>query len=223
MIIGNGLIAKSFNKNKLFDDCLIFASGVSNSNITDEKEFKREENLLMENLSIDKPFIYFSSVFSSIIDNPYFNHKRDMENLIKNNHSNFYIFRMPQIIGNGGNVSNIINLFVNNILNNKKIEIWKDSERSIIDIDDVVSIIFYVVKNKSKNKIYNVSGIESISVIEIVKILEDILSKKSIIDFIDKKPTSLITNCVDIEDSINKLLIDRKDYTRKILKKYVKY
>ena len=223
MIIGNGLIAKSFNKNKLFDDCLIFASGVSNSNITDEKEFKREENLLMENLSIDKPFIYFSSVFSSIIDNPYFNHKRDMENLIKNNHSNFYIFRMPQIIGNGGNVNNIINLFVNNILNNKKIEIWKDSERSIIDIDDVVSIIFYVVKNKSKNKIYNVSGIESISVIEIVKILEDILSKKSIIDFIDKKPTSLITNCVDIEDSINKLLIDRKDYTRKILKKYVKY
>jgi nucleoside-diphosphate-sugar epimerase len=223
MIIGNGLIAKSFNKNKLFDDCLIFASGVSNSNITDEKEFKREENLLMENLSIDKPFIYFSSVFSSIIDNPYFNHKRDMENLIKSNHSNFYIFRMPQIIGNGGNVNNIINLFVNNILNNKKIEIWKDSERSIIDIDDVVSIIFYVVKNKSKNKIYNVSGIESISVIEIVKILEDILSKKSIIDFIDKKPTSLITNCVDIEDSINKLLIDRKDYTRKILKKYVKY
>ena len=73
------------------------------------------------------------------------------------------------------------------------------------------------------NKNYNVSGIESISVIEIVKILEDILSKKSIIDFIDKKPTSLITNCVDIEDSINKLLIDRKDYTRKILKKYVKY
>lgn len=223
MIIGSGLIAKSFSKNKLFDDYLIFASGVSNSNTTDENEFKREENLLIKNLSTDKPLIYFSSVFSSNIDNPYFNHKRDMENLIKNNHSNFYIFRMPQIIGNGGNVNNIINLFVSNILNNKRIEIWKDSERSIIDIDDVVGIISYVIKNKTNNKIYNVSGIESTSVIEIVKILEDILSKKSIISFIDKKSILPSSNCVEIEDSINDLSIDKKDYTKKILKKYVRY
>ena len=94
MIIGSGLIAKSFSKNKLFDDYLIFASGVSNSNTTDENEFKREENLLIKNLSTDKPLIYFSSIFSSSIDNPYFNHKRDMENLVKNSHSNFFIFRI---------------------------------------------------------------------------------------------------------------------------------
>jgi len=223
MVIGSGLIAKSFSKNKLFDDYLIFASGVSNSNTTDENEFKREENLLMKSLSTDKPLIYFSSIFSSSIDNPYFNHKRDMENLIKNNNSNFYIFRMPQIIGNGGNVNNIINLFVSNILNNKRIEIWKDSERSIIDIDDVVGIISYVIGNKTNNKIYNVSGIESTSVIEIVKILEDILSKKSIISFIDKKSILPSSNCLEIEDSINDLSIDRKDYTKKILKKYVRY
>jgi len=223
MVIGSGLIAKSFSKNKLFDDYLIFASGVSNSNTTDENEFKREENLLMKSLSTDKPLIYFSSIFSSSIDNPYFNHKRDMENLIKNNNSNFYIFRMPQIIGNGGNVNNIINLFVSNILNNKRIEIWKDSERSIIDIDDVVGIISYVIGNKINNKIYNVSGIESTSVIEIVKILEDILSKKSIISFIDKKSILPSSNCLEIEDSINDLSIDRKDYTKKILKKYVRY
>jgi UDP-2-acetamido-2,6-beta-L-arabino-hexul-4-ose reductase len=223
MVIGSGLIAKSFSKNKLFDNYLIFASGVSNSNTTDENEFKREENLLMKSLSTDKPLIYFSSIFSSSIDNPYFNHKRDMENLIKNNNSNFYIFRMPQIIGNGGNVNNIINLFVSNILNDKKIEIWKDSERSIVDIDDVVSIISYIIKNKPNNKIYNVSGIESTPVIEIVKILEDILSKKSIISFIDKKSILPSFNCVEIEDSINSLLIDKEDYTKKILKKYVKY
>jgi nucleoside-diphosphate-sugar epimerase len=223
MVIGSGLIAKSFSKNKLFDNYLIFASGVSNSNTTDENEFKREENLLMKSLSTDKPLIYFSSIFSSSIDNPYFNHKRDMENLIKNNNSNFYIFRMPQIIGNGGNVNNIINLFVSNILNDKKIEIWKDSERSIIDIDDVVGIISYVIKNKTNNKIYNVSGIESTPVIEIVEILEDILSKKSIISFIDKKSILPNSNCVEIEDSINSLLIDKEDYTKKILKKYVKY
>ncbi len=223
MIIGGGLIAKSFNKSKLFDDYLIFASGVSNSNTTDENEFKREENLLMKNLLIDKPLIYFSSIFSTSIDNPYFNHKVNMENLIKNNHSNFYIFRMPQIIGNGGNVNNIINLFISNILNDKKIEIWKDSERSIIDIDDVVSIISYIIKNKSNNRIYNISGIESIPVIEIVKILEDILSKKSIISFIDKKYILPSSNCIEIEYSINYLSIDKKDYTKKILKKYVRY
>jgi UDP-2-acetamido-2,6-beta-L-arabino-hexul-4-ose reductase len=223
MVIGNGLIAKSFSRSKLFDDYLIFASGVSNSNTTDENEFKREENLLVKNLSKDKPLIYFSSIFSSSIDNPYFNHKRNMENLIKNSHNNFYIFRMPQIIGNGGNANNIINLFVSNILNDKKIEIWKDSERSIVDIDDVVNIISYVIKNKPNNKIYNVSGVESIPVIEIVGIMEDILSKKSMIEFIDKKSTLVESNSIEIEDSINDLSIDRKDYTKKILKKYVRY
>ena len=41
MVIGNGQIAKFFNDFKNNQDILIFASGVSNSNCTNLKEFKR--------------------------------------------------------------------------------------------------------------------------------------------------------------------------------------
>jgi hypothetical protein len=55
MIIGNGLIAKSFKKKKnYFKNVIIFASGVSNSKNTNLKEFKREEKLVKKLLKKKK-------------------------------------------------------------------------------------------------------------------------------------------------------------------------
>ena len=48
MIVGNGLIAKSFLKKYGKDNnIIIFASGVSNSKETNPDNFKREEDLLV--------------------------------------------------------------------------------------------------------------------------------------------------------------------------------
>lgn len=43
MIIGNGQLAKAFQKSKLKDDTCIFASGVSNSSCTDERQFEKRK------------------------------------------------------------------------------------------------------------------------------------------------------------------------------------
>ena len=60
MIIGNGLIAKSFENYNL--DCIIFASGVSSSKEKSRDNFLREVNLLKETISNnpDKKIVYFS-------------------------------------------------------------------------------------------------------------------------------------------------------------------
>jgi hypothetical protein len=60
MIIGNGLIAKSFKKEKnYFKNVIIFASGVSNSKNTNLKEFKREEKLVKKLLKKKKKIYIF--------------------------------------------------------------------------------------------------------------------------------------------------------------------
>ena len=123
MVVGNGLVANAFKD--IDDKYIIFASGVSNSSNIDNNLFDRERQLIMQYQSTDKTLIYFSSIFSITSNSPYFEHKRNMENLIIENFKSYYIFRMPQIIGYGGNPNNIINLFVNKILDNDIITIWK--------------------------------------------------------------------------------------------------
>jgi len=83
MIIGNGLIASSFYRYDT-SDCVIFASGVSNSNDNNADNFKREKDLVTKVLSEnnDLKFIYFSSILAGITNNDYYNHKIDIENLI---------------------------------------------------------------------------------------------------------------------------------------------
>lgn len=192
MVVGNGLVANAFKD--IDDKYIIFASGVSNSSNIDNNLFDRERQLIMQYQSTDKTLIYFSSIFSITSNSPYFEHKRNMENLIIENFKSYYIFRMPQIIGYGGNPNNIINLFVNKILDNDIITIWKNSKRSIIDIKDVVDIVLYIIKNNQPNSIYNVSGIELMDVNIIVDILDSILLRKSNISLIDKDIESFIPN-----------------------------
>ena len=73
MIIGNGQLAKAFMNSDLeHKDLCIFASGVSNSNCTDPKEFERERDLLKVTLSENpgKKLIYFSSCALSASEYP---------------------------------------------------------------------------------------------------------------------------------------------------------
>jgi nucleoside-diphosphate-sugar epimerase len=221
MVVGNGLVANAFKD--IDDKYIIFASGVSNSSNIDNNLFDRERQLIMQYQSTDKTLIYFSSIFSITSNSPYFEHKRNMENLIIENFKSYYIFRMPQIIGYGGNPNNIINLFVNKILDNDIITIWKNSKRSIIDIKDVVDIVLYIIKNNQPNSIYNVSGIELMDVNIIVDILDSILLRKSNISLIDKDIESFIPNSYEVDKCIDALSIGKEGYTEKILRKYVKY
>ena len=118
MIIGDGLIATAFlEKYDKDKNIIIFASGVSNSQEINPSHFLREKKLLnkiiLENPNIK--FIYFSTILIGYKNNPYYTHKKEMEDLIKKTSTNYIIFRVPQLIGKTGNNNNLINSLVNTI------------------------------------------------------------------------------------------------------------
>jgi dTDP-4-dehydrorhamnose reductase len=143
-----------------------------------------------------------------------------MENLISENSNNFIIIRIPQIISNGGNQNNLINFLVNSIKNNYSLEIQKDVYRALIDVDDLKKVTLEVIKNFN-NKIFNFSKIESLKVINLCEMIFEILDfKVDIIEIPPKFNTPNLDNSPEIDNILEKL-IDKKNYTNKILKKYL--
>lgn len=109
MIIGNGMFANAL-RDIDSDAICFFASGVSVSTTKNVEEFNREERMLTETLDHigSKPFVYLSSCYAGFENNLYFKHKLNMEKIIKNRARNFYIFRLPQVVGYSGNKKNFI-------------------------------------------------------------------------------------------------------------------
>ncbi len=109
MIIGNGDIAKVLtdNPNRLY-----FASGVSNSHETRESEYKRETSLLLSQ-DKTKQVVYFSSLSLFLprhqYTNPmYIEHKKHMEELVKQTFSHYTIIRIGNITW-GNNPHTLLN------------------------------------------------------------------------------------------------------------------
>jgi len=182
MVVGNGLIAKAFKSYLEKDDVIIFASGVSNSSISEEDifSFQREKDLISEYLKYeDKKFIYFSTC--SISDNskvtPYIKHKIEMENLIESNHNNYLIFRLPIVIGISDNNNTFFNNIKSKILKGDTINIFKKVSRYIIDVDDLSNILPTFIES-DKNIIINVCFNNKEFVSNIIETMEDILCKK---------------------------------------------
>ena len=218
MVVGNGLISKSFIDYINNTDYLIFASGVSNSKEDRDSEFERELNLIKENINTHSKFIYFSTINNG--DSKYFLHKRNMEKYIIDNSNNYLIFRLPNVVGNGGNVKNIFNYLNIKIINDEFIKV-QNVTRSLVDIDDIKKICEYCFN--LKNKILNISNIETIKVIDIVNIISNELNKSPKTEIIDVVfITEDINNSIEIENAIDSIGIDKKNYTKKLIKKYIK-
>lgn len=225
MIIGSGLIASSFRESiDLFDDCVVFASGVSSSKETSDLEFKREADLILKTLTKNNglKFIYFTTILAGITNNPYYDHKQEMENLIKSNSNNYLIVKLPQVIGEKGNQDNLVNFLKNSIIEGDEISIYKNISRSIIDVDDVTSIVYYV-KNKVTNKTIYISGFEKIKVLQICKIIGRILKIKPKIKLVKNTDYDDWTfeNSYIVNQSMDKLESNRKGYIKRVLKKYL--
>jgi len=223
MIIGNGLISKSLEVLfKQDEDVIIFASGVSNSQETNETNFLREQKLLEEILNsfIDKKIVYFSSILlKKNISSPYYNHKRKMEKLIKKKSKNFLIIRLPQVIGFGGNNKNLINYFINKINSSEIIEIEKKTYRSIIDVSDLKKIIVHSIT--TNKKIVNIYGFERIEVLKLAILVSE-LTNKPINILLKKRGKSIKKEKFNLTKKIAKEIdIDIKNYTKKTLKKYL--
>lgn len=183
MIVGNGQLAKVF-KNSVLSNTVIFASGVSNSNTTDIKQFEREKNLLLDTLkkNKNKKIVYFSSCALSAPEykkNDYYNHKQEMEDLIKNHSQCFYIFRVPQLFGPLKHHKTLINFLYESILNDQKFQLYDEAYRYVIEINDVKEIVEAFLKFSKSSIIIDIANPHKYKVTDIVNIFEKLLNKKS--------------------------------------------
>jgi len=191
MIIGNGMIARAFSSYAESKGLTIFASGVSNSKEASPDDYDRERNLLQNNLNrdVDHTLVYFSTCS---IDDPtmretgYVNHKLEMESLIKRQNQNFVIFRLPQAVGTTSN-STIIKFLHDKIQNAESFELWENSFRNLIDIEDVFKISEYILShNMFSRSIINIASPINTSIPAIVEILENLIGKRAVFTRIEK-------------------------------------
>ena len=126
MIIGDGDVATAIEDR---DDLLFFASGVSNSQCTDEAEYKRELDLLLQQPR-DAHIVYFSSLSIFYSKSRYARHKLAMECLVQKEFKHSTIIRL-------GNISwgKNPNTLVNYLKAHPKAEI-QDVFRYLIGIDE---------------------------------------------------------------------------------------
>lgn len=132
MVVGNGDVA-SVLKEIDRPDRLFFASGVSNSQETDESEYRREVNLLLGQRK-DLHIVYFSSLAIFYSSTRYTQHKLDMETMIRANFQKYTIVRLGNISW-GTNPHTLINYMSNRITHGLPIEI-RDEYRYVIDKDE---------------------------------------------------------------------------------------
>lgn len=129
-IIGHGDIASILpnKKNRLF-----FASGVSNSQEKRGSQYTREKNLLLKQ-DRKSHIVYFSSLAVLYGHNRYTQHKREMEELVKQEFPRYAILRLGNITW-GTNPNTLINYFRRQLKAGKPIKI-QDTYRYIIDQDE---------------------------------------------------------------------------------------
>lgn len=221
MIVGSGLIASEFQNINL-DNYIIFASGVSDATETRESEFNREKELLefyLNNFS-DKTLVYFNSILTTTnINNPYYNHKRNMINLLKK-YENYKIYNIPQIFGKIGNNTNIVNYFISCLKNNQEIYLQKDTYRSIIDVYDLKCIVLKTLQFDIKE--FNISYIERLQVSDILNIISDVYDIKPVTTYKESGFSVNIENDVIVDKVIDEINIQRTEYTKNVIKKYNK-
>lgn len=190
MIIGRGQIATSFNNTDL-EDYIIFASGVSDSNCTNNDIFLREYNLIMQVLEDNpkKTLVYFSSCALSAKNyelNEYYLHKMHMEKVIQESGVSYYIFRLPQVFGQLNNKTTLLNFLYNKIQSEENFFLFDNAFRYVIDVADIAPIVYTIISHQKPNVIIDIANPYKYKVTEIVNILESFCGKKAHYQLIQK-------------------------------------
>jgi dTDP-4-dehydrorhamnose reductase len=223
MIIGNGLIANSLktidNKSIVF-----IAAGVSDSQCTDMKEFEREKKMvinIIENHS-EKLIVFFSTY--SILDkemhgNPYVQHKLMLENIIINKNVKYLIARVSNVVGLRGNARNLFPFLIKCISNGNKFDLWRDSTRNIILVEDFVLLLDHVIRfelNTSNVKIFNIVNSNNFSVISIIEKMEKHFNRQARYKIIEKSSHSAVVDEYS-QSRFNNVILDKENYLDRIL------
>jgi len=226
MVVGKGMIAKRFGSYETDEQFLIFASGVSNSKNRIVAAYNREKELLKSSLNdnSEKTLVYFSTC--SVYDpeekeSPYIVHKREVENIIRTHCRQFYIFRVSNLVGRSDNPNTVLNFFVYHIVNKINFDLWTNTSRNLIDVDDMYKIVDHILKQGLyPSQVVNIANVLNYGVPEIVKTIEDLWHTQANYVSIPKGQPFSIDLSLTLP-IIRKLDIHfAKDYLVKLLEKY---
>jgi nucleoside-diphosphate-sugar epimerase len=225
VIKGRGMLAKAFASYNEQRNIIIFAQGVSNSQEKDEANFKRESNILQSALNENKEklIVYFGTCSvddPSSKSSPYVVHKLKMEKLVQESGLDYYIFRLPQVVGRTTSPT-LIHYLSMKIRDGEFFNVWKNSTRNLIDVEDCYKICSYLIDNDIfKNTTINVATNSSVGIIDIVKEIEGFLQKQAIYNVVDKGDAYPI-NIARIQPYLEACQVSFKDdYLIGLLKKY---
>ena len=225
MIKGRGMLAKAFASYNEQRNIIIFAQGVSNSQEKDEANFKRESNILQSVLDENKEklIVYFGTCSVDDPDSknsPYVVHKLKMEKLVQESGLDYYIFRLPQVVGKTTSPT-LIHYLSMKIRDGEAFDVWRNSARNLIDVDDCYKICSYLIDNDIlKNTTINVATSSCVGIIDIVKEIEGFLQKQAVYNIVDKGETYPI-NIATIQPYLETCQVSFEDgYFLGLLKKY---
>lgn len=225
MIIGTGMMARTFSAYKDFDDVVVLAAGVSNSREIRSESFGRETRLIDETIDAigSKLLIYFStcSIYDpETVGTPYVRHKLSIEKAIRERVANYLLFRLPQVVGNTSNLTTLTSFLYNSIVTGQHIDVWDNACRYILDADDAARIVSYVVDNGMfRNSTVNVASRPCL-VADLVRILEEIIGKTAVCTHSERGRFYAI-DTTEIEPILKQLKIEfGPEYLPSVLSKY---
>jgi dTDP-4-dehydrorhamnose reductase len=165
-----------------------------------------------------KVLIYFSSISVHTTNTPYTRHKIIVEEIIKKKSKNYFIFRISQVVGFGGNQNNFFNFMKNKIQHMEEIEVF-NTIKSLVDIDDLYSIVTNIITKNEPNQVLDFAGIEFLPVLEIVQHM-CVRMKNFPKLCLSKHIDSFTLNSPIINQTIDYLEIDKNNYSIKLIEKY---
>lgn len=190
MVVGNGMLARTFSHFAEDESKIIFASGVSNSGETIASEFQRELDLIKSFAGIKSQVIYFSTVSvhdRELANTPYVMHKLLIEKLVKETFINYLILRLPIVVGKTTNPNTLTNFIFNKIKSGEQITVFKNACRFLMDIEDIKTIISKMIQTgQYKNMTLDINFENPIKSENLISIFEKVVQKKANKSYADK-------------------------------------
>ena len=217
IVVGSGMLARAFQKSKS-DGCTFFCSGVSNSTEINSAEFEREAALLKKSLQYSDCLVYFSSILATTKQNKYYEHKDRMEQLVKSLSDEYIIVRLPQVAGEVLN-NTLLPSFIKKIYFEEKFEIYNNAPRSLIDVEDVVTLFDNIYRNNIRNQTINFCPGYEFQPIDLVRVIGDLLGKKPNINIVHKESIQLCEQSSLLSEYVESLG-DLNTYLERVAKKY---
>ena len=224
IVIGGGLIAKKFKSVTLPLDCVVIASGVSNSQETRIAEFQREMDLVSKVL-LENPcarVIYFStcSVYQKELT-AYVRHKLVIEEFIRESSDSYHILRLPQVVGCVNN-STLISYLTRSIFEGRCIRIQKHAARNLLDVNDVVRLAQHLINNDvGRDSVCDLASAHNVLVLDIALEISKILNVSPDFELSDSGESYEISTSFmrDVFGCADEVLLP--DYWKTVLLKYV--